>query len=111
MSDRDYSDYINDMISSAELLLEFTAGFDINSFRKDNKTRYAVIRCFEIMGEAAKKIPEDVRIKYPSVPWKIIAGTRDRLIHGYDIVDDEVLWRTVVHDVPELLDKLKEVKR
>jgi uncharacterized protein with HEPN domain len=109
MSDRVYTDYIDDIMKSAELVLEFTAGFNYSSFSNDYKTRYAVIRCFEIMGEAAKKIPDEIRMRFPSIPWKTIAATRDRLIHGYDVVDDAVVWKTVINDIPGLLKSLKSI--
>lgn len=60
----------------------------------DEKTRYAVIRCLEIVGEAVKRIPEDFQQSHPDIPWKSMAGTRDRLIHGYDVVDSEIVWIT-----------------
>ena len=109
MSEKVYSDYIEDIIRSAELIIDFTKDVDFASFSKDLKTRYAVIRCFEVMGEAAKRIPDEIRNKYPAIPWKIISAMRDRLIHGYDVVDDSVLWKTVVIDLPELLQNLKKI--
>jgi len=109
MSEKLYSDYIEDIIKSAELIIDFTKDVDFASFSKDLKTRYAVIRCFEVMGEAAKRIPDEIRNKYPAIPWKIISAMRDRLIHGYDVVDDSVLWKTVVLDLPELLQNLKKI--
>ncbi|HOH37240.1 MAG TPA: DUF86 domain-containing protein [Spirochaetota bacterium] len=109
MSEKVYSDYIEDIIRSAELIIDFTKDVDFASFSKDLKTRYAVIRCFEVMGEAAKRIPDEIRNKYPAIPWKIISAMRDRLIHGYDVVDDSVLWKTVVLDLPELLQNLKKI--
>ncbi|MBP9022655.1 MAG: DUF86 domain-containing protein [Spirochaetes bacterium] len=109
MSEKVYSDYIEDIIRSAELIIDFTKDIDFDSFSKDLKTRYAVIRCFEVMGEAAKRIPDEIRNKYPAIPWKIISAMRDRLIHGYDVVDDSVLWKTVVLDLPELLKNLRKI--
>ena len=109
MSEKVYSDYIEDIIRSAELIIDFTKDVDFASFSKDLKTRYAVIRCFEVMGEAAKRIPDEIRNKYPAIPWKIISAMRDRLIHGYDVVDDSVLWKTVVLDLPELLKNLRKI--
>jgi len=55
-----------------------------------------------VIGEAVKRIPDDFKAKYPSIPWKVMAGMRDRLIHGYDVVDAAILWRTVKTDIPEL---------
>ena len=109
MSEKVYSDYIEDIIRSAELIIDFTKDVDFASFSKDLKTRYAVIRCFEVMGEAAKRVPDEIRNKYPTIPWKIISAMRDRLIHGYDVVDDSVLWKTVVLDLPELLKNLRKI--
>ena len=109
MSEKVYSDYIEDIIRSAELIIDFTKDVDFASFSKDLKTRYAVIRCFEVMGEAAKRIPDEIRNKYPAIPWKIISAMRDRLIHGYDVVDYSVLLKTVVLDLPELLQNLKKI--
>ena len=109
MSEKVYSDYVEDIIRSAELITDFTKDIDFDSFSKDLKTRYAVIRCFEVMGEAAKRIPDEIRNKYPAIPWKIISAMRDRLIHGYDVVDDSVLWKTIVLDLPDLLQNLKKI--
>ena len=109
MSEKVYTDYVEDIIRSAELILEFTEDISFDSFSKDLKTRYAVIRCFEVMGEAAKRIPDEIRNKYPMIPWKIISAMRDRLIHGYDVIDDSVLWKTVVLDLPELLQNLRKI--
>ncbi|HOF33515.1 MAG TPA: DUF86 domain-containing protein [Spirochaetota bacterium] len=109
MSEKVYTDYVEDIIRSAELIIEFTKDTSFDSFSKDLKTRYAVIRCFEVMGEAAKRIPDEIRSKYPMIPWKIISAMRDRLIHGYDVVDDSVLWKTVVLDLPELLQNLRKI--
>jgi uncharacterized protein with HEPN domain len=63
----------------------------------------ALERLLEIMGEGVKRLPMDLRLRYPSVPWKEIAGTRDKLSHGYDDVNYQVLWEAVKKDVPPLL--------
>ena len=63
----------------------------------------ALERFIEIVGEGVKRLPMELRLRHPSVPWKEIAGTRDHLSHGYDDVDDQVLWDAVQSDVPELL--------
>ena len=106
---REYSDYINDIVDSVHAVEEFTRGMTFEDFIGDRKTVYAVIRAFEVMGEAAKKIPQAVRSEYPGVPWKEMAGIRDKLIHEYFGVELEVLWKTVQEDLPRLKTAIKDL--
>ncbi len=80
----------------------FVSDCTFEDFIEDIKTQYAVIRALEIIGEAAKNIPDDVRQKYPAVPWKDLAGIRDKLIHAYFGVDLEVVWLSVKEGIPEV---------
>ena len=80
-----------------------------DEFHGDEKTVFAVIRALEITGEAAKKIPNEIRNKYTTIPWREITGMRDKLIHDYFGVNLQLIWKTVQHDLPELLPKLREV--
>ncbi len=73
-----------------------------DDFSRDKKTIYAVVRGLEIIGEAVKKVPKELRESYPDIPWKRIAGMRDKLIHEYFGVDIEVVWKTVREDIPYL---------
>ncbi len=100
---RTLKDYLEDMRNAAKEVLEFTEGMEFDEFSRDRKTVNAVLRSLEVMGEAAKKIPEDVRTKYPEVPWKEIAGMRDKLIHEYHGVDLRIIWKTIREDIPPLL--------
>jgi len=109
MSERTYIDYITDIAKELERIEEFVEGMSYEEFKRDVKTVYAVIRCFEIIGEAVKNIPEDVRNSYPQIPWKRIAGMRDKLIHAYFGVDYEILWETVKRRVPEIKPLILEV--
>ncbi len=102
MRKRVYWDYVKDISDSIEHAEEFVEGYGLEDFKKDRKTLYAVIRAIEIIGEASKKIPKSVRAKYPDIPWKDMAGMRDKLIHEYFGVDVEVLWKTVQQDLPTL---------
>ncbi len=99
MSERTYIDFINDIHNSIQHINEFTINLEYDQFVDDYKTQYAVIRCFEIIGEAVKRLPIDFRKNYTNIPWTIMAGMRDRLIHGYDVIDTGVIWRTIKTDV------------
>jgi uncharacterized protein with HEPN domain len=87
MRKRDFTDYINDILTSLKEVKEFTEGMSLDEFLRDKKTVNAVIRSLEVLGEAAGKIPEDLRIKAPDIPWKRMTGMRNKLIHEYFGVD------------------------
>ncbi len=99
---RDYSDYLNDIINELSNIESFIEGMTYDDFVQDKKTIYAVVRGLEVIGEAVKKIPKEIRELYPDIPWKRIAGMRDKLIHEYFGVDIEVVWKTVREDIPYL---------
>jgi uncharacterized protein with HEPN domain len=96
---RDVLDYLDDIVGAMDAALEFIQGMDAEQFHHDRKSAFAVVRALEIVGEATKRIPEAVRVRYPDVPWRQIAGMRDRLIHGYATVDLDIAWRTVTEDI------------
>lgn len=75
---------------------------DFEAFEKDAKTIFAVIRAFEIMGEAVKKIPSSVRNKHKNIPWKEMAGMRNKLIHEYFGIKLQVVWKTIKQDLPKI---------
>ncbi|MFH1542472.1 MAG: DUF86 domain-containing protein [bacterium] len=109
MIKREYKDYINDIINAINDIAEFTKGQDQTGFSVDKKTSFAVVRGIEIIGEAAKNIPSDVKAKYPEIPWKELAGMRDKVIHGYFGVDLSVIWQTAKNDLPPLLPIFKTI--
>ncbi|GAB6194201.1 HepT-like ribonuclease domain-containing protein [Desulfocastanea catecholica] len=76
-------DYLRDILEAMDKAEEFTNGLDLPMFTGDDKTSFAVIRCLEIIGEAARKIPVDLRRRFEDIPWKSLAGMRDKLIHDY----------------------------
>ena len=102
MKKRVYGDFVQDILDSIDDTGNFIEGMDFEDFIKDKKTIYSVVRTIEIIGEATKNIPEQVKEKNPEVPWKKMAGMRDRLVHEYFGIDLEILWETAKEDVPQL---------
>lgn len=94
--------YLTDILKAFEAIEGFVEGISFEDFKQDDKTSSAVIRKFEIIGEAAKQIPEAIKQKYPAVPWKEMAGMRDKLIHFYFGVNYELLWQTINSRIPEI---------
>jgi uncharacterized protein with HEPN domain len=109
MKTRDYSDFVQDILDTINDVENFIDGMDFEDFIKDKKTVYSLVRAIEIIGEATKNVPELIRTKYPDVPWKKMAGMRDRLVHQYFGVDLEILWETAKEDVPQLKVPLSKV--
>ena len=99
---REYEDYLADLLDAIKKIEDFIVGLEFETFKKDEKTIFAVIRALEIIGEATKHVPDDIRIQYQEVPWKDMAGMRDVLIHDYFGVDEETVWLTVKEKIPEI---------
>lgn len=108
---RIYIDYLRDMFENANRAIQFTEGMDFETFRKDEKTVYAVIRAVEIIGEATRNIPDDIRVKYPEIPWRDAADMRNKLVHRYFGINLEVIWQTLSEDLPMLANALREIIR
>lgn len=106
---RDLSLYISDILRAIDLIDEFVVGMDFETFSRDEKTKSAVVMQLHVIGEAAKHVPDDLRRKYPDVPWKQLAGMRDRLSHGYFEVDYTIVWKVVESNLPELRPAIQTV--
>ena len=102
MPRREHADYLNDIMDAIEKIGQFISGMNYEEFSRDDKTVYATIRALEIIGEAAKKIPNEVRDTYPDIPWREMTGMRDKLSHDYIGINLEVVWKTVSEDVVQL---------
>jgi uncharacterized protein with HEPN domain len=99
-----------DIARAARLILEFKGDIDKGTFLKDLRTQSAVLHQLMVMGEAVKRLSQDFRIRHPEIPWGLVAGMRDKLIHGYDIVDPNEVWKTAHEDVPDLLSMIERLR-
>lgn len=106
---RDFLDYVDDIIDAISKVESFTGNMEYQNFVQDDKTVYAVIRALEVIGEAVKKLPRGLKNRYPEIPWKDIAGMRDKLIHEYFGVNPKVLWNTAKQDIPSLKHQMQKL--
>jgi len=106
---RDPALYLKDILESIELIEQFVAGMELEDFKKDIKTSDAVIKRFENIGEATKHIPEEIKAGYPEVPWKEMAGMRDKLVHFYFGVKHELVWAAVKNRLPSIKPLLNKI--
>jgi uncharacterized protein with HEPN domain len=102
-------DFLGDIYEAMENISLYTKGMKYRAFLDDKKTQDAVVRNFEVIGEAAKNIRADFRAKYPVVPWKEVAGLRDKLIHFYFGIDYRILWNIVRKELPKLRKQVREI--
>ncbi len=109
MSERDWRIYIKDISKSCEKILKYTENLKFEQFKTEGMVVDAVIRNLEIIGEAAKNLPEEIKAKYPEIEWKKIAGLRDILIHHYWGIDYEILWDIIKTKIPDLKNKIEKI--
>jgi len=95
-----------DMINAAQRIMDFKQGMDRQEFLEDPKTQSAILHQLMILGEACKRLSLETRGRAPQIPWRLIAGMRDNLIHEYDDVDLEEIWKTADRDIPALIAEL-----
>lgn len=98
-----------DLVTAARLAIRFTGSLDHTAFLNDLKTQSAVLHQLLIMGEAAKRMSSAFRTNHPAIPWKKIAGMRDKLIHAYDEADMDEVWNTMAADLPRILTAMESL--
>lgn len=113
MSDNDHESrnwrlYIGDMIEFCEAVLSYTAGMDQTGFVADRRTYYATLHSLQLVGEAATHVPAEIRDTHSEVRWREIIGTRNRIVHAYLGIDDDVVWDIIRTDIPKLLTQLRD---
>lgn len=106
MPDKDWRVLVGDMIEHADLALDFIDDLDEATFLADIRTILAVTRCVEVIGEAARFVPEEVRLLAPEIPWARVVGARHILAHHYARVDAEILWKLVDGVLPQFVEQL-----
>ena len=108
---RSLKDFLSDIDQNIERAIDFVKDLDFDQFCQDQKTLYAVVRAIEIIGEAVKNIPDEIREQYPEVPWSSVAKMRDKLAHQYFGINVKVVWDTVQNDLAELKPLIEKILR
>ena len=106
---RDLRLYLRDILAAMVAVQAFVEKMDFETFVVDDKTTSAVVRKLEIIGEATKNVPRKIRQQYPQIPWRQMAGMRDKLIHAYFGVDYSLVWETVKDVIPPLLPIIEQI--
>jgi uncharacterized protein with HEPN domain len=106
---KDLTIYLEDIVDAITHIVKYTSNSTQEAFEEDDYMQDAVIRRFEIIGEAVKHIPEDFRKTHQEVPWKLATGMRDVLIHNYNEVNFERLWKTIKEDLPHFKKQIEEI--
>ena len=103
--------YLDDILEAALNIGEDTHGLSYTEFISDRRRRDAVVRNFEIIGQATKKLPDVLKAQYPSVAWKQVAGLRDVIAHGYFHIDYEILWGIITNTLPKFKAEVSKIKK
>ena len=106
---RDIRVYLLDILERCERIMRYVDGFDEARWSQDERTRDAVLRNLEVIGEAVKRLPAGLRERTPEIPWQDVAGLRDILIHEYQGVDFAIVWDIAVNEVPALHQAVSEL--
>ena len=110
MSKREWKLFLEDILESMSLIEEYVKGMSFDDFKEDRKTIDAVVRNFEIIGEAAKNIPENIRNNYKNIDWIGIIGLRNRISHEYFGVDFSIIWNIVELELSVLKKEIQNIQ-
>jgi uncharacterized protein with HEPN domain len=108
---RSWELFLRDMVEAVQKVIRYTADREVEAFVADEMAYDATLRNLEVLGEAAKNIPEEIRQRYPEVDWRGVAGLRDILAHAYFALDNATLWKIVRTDIPQLRDLLRPIEQ
>lgn len=109
MPKRRDQDYLSDIREAIQRIAVYTAGLDYEQFMQDSKTQDAVVRNLEIIGEATKNLSSRLRRVYAQIPWKDLAGMRDKMIHHYFGINYEIVWTIAKEELPDLLSQIQDI--
>ncbi len=99
---------LEDIRNAGGLVIEFVEGLDQATFLSDLKSQSAVIHQLLVMGEAVKRLSHEYRTAHQEIPWKLLAGMRDKLIHAYDSIDIDQVWQTAKHEIPTIMERMNQ---
>jgi len=111
MSKREWKLFVEDILESVELIESYVENVDLDEFEKDRKTIDAVVRNFEIIGEASKYIPDDIKNNYLEVDWKGILGLRNRIAHEYFGISITIVWEIINKELPRLKEGIMDIMK
>jgi uncharacterized protein with HEPN domain len=109
MSKRDWKLFLFDILEAIRRIEKYIEDMNYEAFLRDTKTQDAVVRNLEIIGEAARKVPESIKERYSKVPWSQVIGLRNRLIHGYFVIDYDIVWYIISNELKELKQEVEEM--
>jgi uncharacterized protein with HEPN domain len=102
-------EYLKHIIDETKYVMGHTEQLSREDFLRDETLKRSFVRSIEIIGEVAKKVPDDFRLQYPDINWRAMAGMRDKLIHDYFGIDYEIVWDVVINNIPELHQKISQL--
>lgn len=109
MSKRDWRLFVEDILECIGKIEKYIKNMEFDKYEKDSKTIDAVVRNLEIIGEASKNIPENIKMRYKNVYWKGIVGLRNRIIHEYFGVDLKIIWHIIKEEIPILREQMEDI--